>query len=258
MSRRTLRAARRAPASPPTRDARATTRPRTRRRPWRLALVLALLATLGVGGNWILHQSFFSVRHAAVTGNAHESSEAVLHAAGLDAHPAMIDVRNSRVAASLRSFAWIHDVTIERDWPNKIVVHVRERRAVAVARNRRGQYDRVAEDGTDLGPCPQGVSAVRLVADGAGVWPYTAWARPAAAVASRLPLAFAGQVYAVHVTRAGVVSLQMTTPVTFVLGATSKLHAKFIAVASVIAQQKLAVGDVVDVSAPSAVTISRP
>jgi hypothetical protein len=50
----------------------------------------------------------------------------------------------------------------------------------------------------------------------------------------------------------------MTTPVSFILGVPTQLHAKFVAVASVIAHETLRPGDVVDVSVPGALAVTGP
>jgi hypothetical protein len=56
----------------------------------------------------------------------------------------------------------------------------------------------------------------------------------------------------------GVVALKMTTPVTFVLGPATNLHAKFVAIASVIAHSTLRPGDVVDVTIPGELAVTGP
>lgn len=228
--------------------------------PWRrwrrVVVVAATLATVVAGGNWLLHQSYFRVQHVRVVGAHHETVAQVVGASGLTPAVAMVSVHNGAVASGLRIFPWVQSVDVERSWPNTITLVLHERRAVAVAVGATVRL--VAADGTDLGLAPVGTTLVRLVADGASTrWPFTAWARPAAHVASLLPLAFRDQVYAVHVTPAGSVSLQLTTPVIFILGRTDNLHAKFVAVASIIAHQPLQPGDRIDVSVPSAVTIQH-
>jgi hypothetical protein len=56
----------------------------------------------------------------------------------------------------------------------------------------------------------------------------------------------------------GDVTLKMTTPVSFVLGPAQNLHAKFVAIASVIAHSTLVPGDVVDVSVPDELAVTPP
>ena len=82
--------------------------------------------------------------------------------------------------------------------------------------------------------------------------------RSAAFVASQLPKAFASQVSVITENSHGSVTLEMTTPVSFVLGPPTQLRAKFIAVASVIAHSTLGVGDVVNVTVPDELAVTGP
>jgi hypothetical protein len=50
----------------------------------------------------------------------------------------------------------------------------------------------------------------------------------------------------------------MTTPVTFMLGPPTDLHAKFVAIGSVIAHSTLVPGDVVDVTVPDELAVTPP
>jgi hypothetical protein len=62
----------------------------------------------------------------------------------------------------------------------------------------------------------------------------------------------------VQVAADGWVTLQLDSPVSFVLGPANDLYQKYEDVASVIARATLHVGDVVDVSVPQALTVSGP
>jgi hypothetical protein len=89
-------------------------------------------------------------------------------------------------------------------------------------------------------------------------WPFEHAGRGAAYVASQLPRAFDTQVSIISDDAKGSVTLQMTTPVTFILGPPTDLHAKFVAVASVIAHSTLVPGDVVDVTVPDELAVTPP
>jgi cell division protein FtsQ len=224
-----------------------------------VAVLFATAVTgLILGGNWVLHRSFLAVRHIDVMGAHHETTEAVLAASGLEGHPAMIDVHSSDVAAKLRIFPWVDTATVSRSWPSTVSIHIHEHHVVGVTSSGNRGVQLISEAGTDLGAAPLSMSAVRLVADpSTSNWVYATWGRPAVVVASSLPVAFRDQVYAIHVSRQGAVTLQLTSPVTFFIGDTSNLHAKYLAIASVIAHATLVPGDRVDVSVPTAVTISH-
>ena len=77
-------------------------------------------------------------------------------------------------------------------------------------------------------------------------------------VAKQLPKSFAWQVSKIMVAANGHVTLGMESPVSFVIGATTNLKAKFVAIASVIAHSTLKAGDVVNVEAPTVLSVTGP
>lgn len=249
-------------ATPPARPGPATeARRRPRRGRWGLALVtLALVATAAVvGGRWLLHRPYFEVRHVTITGLRHETRAEVLAATGLGAHPAMIDLDPARIASELERFPWVERASVVRRWPDTVVVTVREATAVAVAYGAGHRLDYVSATGRDLGPAPAGANLPTLaVTHATSAWPYAGAGRAAAYVASRLPAAFAYQVRTVTEDRLGHVTLTLTTPVRFELGRPTDLHAKFVAVASVIAHSTLVPGDVIDVTVPGELAVTPP
>lgn len=225
-----------------------------------MGVLVATLAvgTLVAGGEWLVRQSYFRVAHVTLRGASHESSAAVLAATGLSAHPALIDVSAGSLESRLAAFPWIGSVSVHKRWPNSVVVVVHERVAVAVAFDAHHALRYVDAAGRDLGPAPLAANLPTLdyLHPTPGTWPYAGAARAAAYVASRLPPAFGAQVSHVIADHHGSVTLTMTTPVTFVLGPPSDLHAKFVAIASVIAHSTLRPGDVIDVTVPGALAVT--
>jgi cell division protein FtsQ len=233
------------------------------RRRWtglvKFSLVAVLLvATLAVAGEWVLRQSYFRVQHVTFVGVRHEPLSLVLAASGLEAHPTMLDVNATTVKANLAQFAWIDAVHLTKHWPNTVVVSVHESTAVAVAFNNRHVLQYVDRDGRDLGVAPLHVNlpTLRYLHPRNATWPYGRAGRSAASVAAQLPPAFSAQVSIVTEDDHGVVSLRMTTPVTFILGPATQLHAKFVAIASVIATSTLRPGDVVDATVPGELAVT--
>ncbi len=219
--------------------------------------VLAL-ATLGAAGVWLVHQPFLRVNHVRVGGLRHESLAAVLAASGLESHPPMIDVSAGEIDRRLAGFAWIRDVRLTRRWPDTVIVQVQEREAVAVAFDAAHRLQYVDANGRDLGPAPlhANLPTLRYTGPSGPSWPFRGSGRAAAYVASRLPPAFTRQVSVISEGPAGTVTLQLTTPVRFVLGPATNLEAKFVAIASVIAHSRLSSGDIVDVSVPGALSVT--
>jgi len=135
-----------------------------------------------------------------------------------------------------------------------------ESHAVAVGFNSHHVLEYVNASGRDLGAAPLHANLPTLVYAGTpqGAWPFSRAAQSAAAVASQLPKAFASQVAQVSEDAKGNVTLKMESPVSFLLGPATGLHAKFVAIASVILHTTLGVGDVVNVTVPDELAVSGP
>lgn len=237
----------------------------TARRRWvtRVAIGLAAVATVGVGSRWVLHSHYFCVQKVAITGLTHESVATALSVTGLDRDPPMVDVSTSAVARSLETLPWVAHANVIERWPHTIDITVTPAVPVAVARTTAGQLWLVTATGRQIAPVATSSSLPLLVAQSAtsqsDAWPFTGWASAAAAVAAQLPPAFSSQVAEVTISTDGEVALQLTSPLTLALGPPTQLHAKFVAAAAVLARADLLhAGDTVDLSVPTAPTVSGP
>ena len=234
-------------------------RPKRRRALFAVVLALLVVASAGAGARWLLEQPLFRVQHVQVEGIRHESLAQVLSVSGLGSHPSMLSVNVKQVRQRLERFSWIDTVSLEKHWPNTVVVTVRESKPVAVAFARGHRLQYVNARGRDLGVAPIATNLPTLsYTRAATTWPFTSSGRASAYVASQLPPAFASQVSVITEDQKGDVRLKMTTPVTFVLGPATNLHAKFVAIASVIAHSTLGPGDVVDVTVPDELAVTGP
>ncbi len=219
-----------------------------------------LVTALAFGVQWTLHQSYFRVQHVTFVGLRHEGVVEVLRASGFEKHPSMLSVTDVSLTRSLSRFPWINSVQVTKHWPHSVVVTVHESVAVAVAFTSTHHLVFVDAEGRALGPAPLNEDLPTLVYlhPTSTTWPYQGAGRGAAYVASQLPRAFTTQVSTITDNAKGNVTLQMTTPVTFVLGPPSDLRAKFVAIASVIAHSTLVPGDVVDVTVPDELAVTPP
>ena len=227
----------------------------------KILLLLGLtVTTLLLGGNWILHRSIFDVKTIHIYGVVHEDTKKVLVASGLESHPAMISVSARAIENNLSSFRWISSVTITRQWPSTVNLTINETRPVAVAFNASHTLEYVAANGTDLGVAPLNANFPTLIYLHPlnTTWPFMKAGFGAVKVASQLPKSFGYQVSKITVGARGIVTLEMESPVSFVLGPTSKLKEKFVAIASVIAHSTLKAGDVVNVEAPTELSVTGP
>lgn len=226
------------------------------------ALLLSgfLVTVLAVGGAWMLRQPYFRVQHVTVLGARHESVAQVLQVSGLDSHPSMFALSSRAIEQRLQVLPWVQRATLSEHWPNSVTVTVEEASPVAVAFNAKHQLQYVNTQGRDLGPAPLHANYPTLVYEHplSATWPFSRAGSGAALVAAELPRAFSSQVSQIVVNAKGVVTLKMTTPVTFILGLPVELKDKFVAIASVIAHSTLGPGDVVDVSVPGELAVTGP
>jgi cell division protein FtsQ len=211
-----------------------------------------------LGGRWVLHEPIFRVEHVTLSGAHHETRAQVLAVTGLAARPAMIDVSTSAIAQDVERLPWVASARVELSWPNSLRIVIDESRVVGVA-SWHGGWVYVSATGANLGPAPQSANYPTLFDSAQPTqWPFATVGRNAAYVANRLPRAFSDQVREVVVNTYGSVSLVMTTPVQFVLGDTTQLHAKFVAIAAVIKNSTLVPGDVVNVTVPTELAVTTP
>lgn len=241
-----------APSTPPRRRVRRLTK-------WVLAL--GVIATLVVfGAQWTLHKSYFRVQHVTILGIHHESVAAVLGRSGLALHPSMVGLNDAEIAKRVETFAWVDTVKVTKKWPNSVILSVHENVAVAVAFTPQHVLEFVDAKGGALGTAPlhENLPTLDYLTHTPSTWPFATVGRGAAYVASQLPRAFTTQVSAITEDAQGSVTLQMTTPVTFILGPPTNLHAKFVAIASVISHSTLVPGDVVDVTVPDELAVTPP
>jgi cell division protein FtsQ len=236
---------------------------RTRRR-WLVGLGVTIFVLVGLSaaGYAALHSRLLAATTVVVSGARHESTRQLVDAGGLAQAPSMMSVDPGLVSARIeRTFPWVAQVAVTKQWPHTVRVAVTERRAVAVVPGPHATWVLVDETGRRLGPPAAGqvLPHLQFPAAAAGT-PTTlsSSAIPGLLVAATLPPAFRAQVAVVQVNAAGWVTLHLTTPVSFVLGPASNLGQKYEDVAAVIARTTLHVGDVVDVSVPQAMTVTGP
>ena len=236
---------------------------RSKRRKWLWILGgLAVVVLLVLGGWVLLHRSWFSAKTITVQGATHESSVAVISAAGLAAHPPLISISPGTAATGVERLAWVKSAVVTKRWPSTVSIVVVERTPVGTVHLGSSWY-LVDSTGRLLERFAARPFGQLLLVAPSPVHPHvggslSAKAEPALDVAATLPVAFRDQVAAVVGHADGTVSLRLTAPVKVELGTATELKQKYEDVASVIAGATLHPGDVLDVSVPQASTITGP
>jgi cell division protein FtsQ len=231
------------------------------RRRLRLVGALAVVTVAVVGGWALLHSSLFSARSITVVGAVHETAAQVVAAAGVADHPPLLDVDTGSMVHGIEQLPWVRSASVAVHWPDGVRIVVTERLPALVTSTTAGQWAELSTTGRVLtvvatrppglvvvtGPQPPG-------ALGSLLGPLD---QPGVQVADTLPASFRAQVSAVHVEPGGWVQLSLTTPLLVNVGTASQLDAKYEDVSALLAGASLHAGDVIDVSVPTAPTVTE-
>lgn len=106
------------------------------RRPWVWALVAALAIGLGVVA--LRYAPWLRIEHVTVNGNQQVSSTEVLDAAQVSVGEALVNVPLDTIEQRVESLDAVASADATRDWPDGIVIAVRERHAVGYVRTATG------------------------------------------------------------------------------------------------------------------------
>jgi len=235
------------------------------RRRLRVVGAVAAAALLAFGVWSLLHSSLFSANAVTVVGATHETTAQIEAAAGLSAHPALLDVNAAAAERGLEKLPWVRAALVTVHWPDGVHVAVAEEVPTLVMPLAGGRWAELAANGRVLAvvatrppglmeltaPRPPGKPGSTLGASG----------QIGLKVAATLPPSFRAQVTAVNVepsTSGAWVQLSMTTPILVNIGNTSQLTAKYEDVTTMLANVTLHNGDIIDVSVPQAPTVTGP
>ena len=99
----------------------------------KIGKLLKLIVALVLGGivAWILLSPWLSVDEVATTGVLSSKTHATLAEMGVVAGTPMVLVQPERVEQALLADPRVKDVTVVRDWPDRVIVRVEERMALA-------------------------------------------------------------------------------------------------------------------------------
>lgn len=111
---------------------------------------IALVAGLLVGGTWFLSSPYFDVKQVDLTGVQYSDEASIATIVnGLRGESMWrVDLESER--ASIAKQPWVRRVSIRRDWPDRIIVDIAERRPVASYPALDGEWRIVDVDGRVL------------------------------------------------------------------------------------------------------------
>ncbi|MGO8873322.1 MAG: cell division protein FtsQ/DivIB [Acidimicrobiales bacterium] len=239
-------------------------RSRVRRRlRWTLAALVTVAVLVGVVA--VLHTPPFSARVVTVTGaHPRTSDAAIVDAAGLSHHPALISVDPGATAARVEALPFIAAARVRRHWPDGVEIAVTERVPAVQMAGPGASWSVLDAAGRTLEITPAPVPGLRtlVVRTPTGVVapaPVGGSLAPAAGggllVARTLPTAFSAQVDSITVAPDGTTSLVVDSGITVLLGPATDLTAKYEDVSSIIAHGALRATSTIDVTVPQSPTV---
>lgn len=229
-------------------------REKGRRRRRVLAGVLVLAALAG-GGLALVHSSLFGARHVEVTGSPHVARSEVVAVAGLAGAPPLVDLSPAAIARRLERLPWVETASVSLSWPTTVRIAVVARTPVAALRAG-GGWAVVDPTGRVLEDVASRPSSLPVVSAGDVPVPPPGGSLPRsvaalARVAAVMPESMVPEVTAVTLGRGGIV-LQLADNMRALLGNTSLLRDKFVALKTVLVRADLSGISVIDLQVPSA------
>ncbi|HET7489101.1 MAG TPA: FtsQ-type POTRA domain-containing protein [Acidimicrobiales bacterium] len=229
----------------------------------RLHILLGCLASVAAaaGGVGLSRSPLLDVDRVEVQGARRTPRPAVVAAAGLAGHPAMVDVDTGDVARRLRRLPWVRTAEASRRWPGTVRIQVTERRPAAVLPAAGGAWAVADATGRVLAVEPDRPPGLPAIGDvdrpqeaGAAV---PAAAGPALRVAAALPADVRARVSDVATVAGGEVQLWLGPDSVVRLGPPVDLGLKLTALATVLARVDLSGIRVIDLRVPTAPALTR-
>jgi cell division protein FtsQ len=225
------------------------------RRRRRLLVAVLVLVALAGGGLALVHSSVFGARHVQITGASRVTDAEVLRASGLSNAPPLIDISADAVAKRIEALAWVRTARVTLSWPSTVRISVTERVPVAVVRGPGAGWSVLDSSGRVLertlqppAGLPVVVSAAPPPAPGQTVAKATV---QLAVVAAAMPASMVAQCRDIAASANGPV-VDLTDSVAALIGNTTALRDKFVALATVLAHGGLQGIGTIDVRVPSA------
>lgn len=137
---------------------------RVRRGLIRTFWLIGFLALAGACA-WLLRSPYLSVTEVVITGAARADVEGALESSGITEGQPLIFVDVAGAEAALAADPWVAEATVQRDWPRRVLVMVRERYGVAWVETAAGWFY-VSADGVPLESGDPPPNSPRVLATG--------------------------------------------------------------------------------------------
>jgi cell division protein FtsQ len=88
----------------------------------------------------LCHSDFFQITAMRIDGNRMASKEQITVLSKVDIHSNLMAINATQVQSLLESHPWIARAEITRDWPNRLVINIKEKKPVAIVNRPTGLF----------------------------------------------------------------------------------------------------------------------
>lgn len=99
-----------------------------------LGVVLVMGALLVFSYNYVLSSSYFQLEKTIVKGCEKTTEQDVLSLSGLRSSHNILAVSLEGIARKIRTNPWIEDVSVVREFPDRLIIEIRERKPIALVK----------------------------------------------------------------------------------------------------------------------------
>lgn len=251
----------RPPIDPRIRQRRITVLREEGRRRLRLLLGAVLVSALLVGGWGATRSPLLDVDGIDVEGASRTTRDEILAASGIRFGQAMVDLDEQGATRAVADLPWVRTASVERRWPDSVVITVVERDAVAAARGPGDGWALIDATGQVLALLTSAPSDLLALGGIAPAGPPGSLLGGSAAellaVVVAVPPDLRARVSAVQAGTEGGVELRLQPEGTVRLGAPRQLEEKFRAALTVLGQVDTRALATLDVRIPESPVLTR-
>jgi cell division septal protein FtsQ len=110
----------------------------------RVMVLFLLIVVLGFGSKHLYQKlcgcDFFQITALKIDGNRMTSKEQITALSRVDIHSNLLAINANQIKLLLESHPWIAEADVIRDWPNRLLIQVKEKTPVALLNRETGQF----------------------------------------------------------------------------------------------------------------------
>jgi len=106
----------------------------------RIIIIVSSFTAIVLAVYLLYNSSFFNVREIEVRGNNNLTDQYVIENSGIKRDDTLFDLPFTKIKARLQKLNWVDKAKVLRDWPDSIILEIRERLPIAYIENDKGRF----------------------------------------------------------------------------------------------------------------------